>query len=169
MATTITTTTTTINQNNQVQLTVDTPISHSITSFANHADLRKQVYMESMTACPENLDVLDALIQVRQDVAQALGFPSFAHRFLQDKMTPEAVQQFLNDLQRQIQPTYRQELATISRLTPNNKSKEMALSNRGIPNFISNCFKPKAQTATLIHNNSLPIGVYPIPYRHCNY
>ena len=101
----------------QVQLTTDTPIAHSITSFANHAGLRKQVYQESMTSCPENLAVLDALIAARHELAQSLGFPTFAHRFLQDKMvqTPQAVSEFLGDLQRQISPTYQQELSILSR------------------------------------------------------
>jgi intermediate peptidase len=99
------------------QLTADTPITHSITSFAPDGKLRQQVYMESMTSCPENLDVLDSMIETRHQLARALGFESYSHRFLQDKMaqTPEGVSAFLQDLQSRIQPAYRQEMELISR------------------------------------------------------
>jgi intermediate peptidase len=101
----------------RVQLTADTPITHSIQSFAPSAELRKEVYMESMTGCPENLDVLDAMIDARHELAQSLGFESYSHRFLQDKMaqTPLAVFSFLQDLQTRIKPAYQQEMEMLSR------------------------------------------------------
>lgn len=101
----------------KVQLTADSPITHSITSFANDADLRKQVHLESMNSCPENIDVLEALINVRQELAHGLGYDSYSHRFLQDKMaqTPENVDQFLREVGRQIAPGYKKEMELISR------------------------------------------------------
>jgi intermediate peptidase len=105
------------NHPNKVQLTADSPISHSISSFANDAGLRKQVHMESMNSCPENIDVLEALVKVRRELAHGLGYESYSHRFLQDKMaqTPENVNEFLQDVQQQIAPGYRQEMELISR------------------------------------------------------
>eukprot|EP00980_Cylindrotheca_fusiformis_P016294 scaffold4841_cov132-Cylindrotheca_fusiformis.AAC.7 len=102
---------------NQVQVMADTPITHSIIGFANNAELRKQVHMESMTCCPENIDVLEALIRVRQDLAHSLGYESYGHRFLRDKMaqTPEHVHDFLQDVRRQIAPGYRHDMDLISR------------------------------------------------------
>ena len=100
----------------QVQLTASSPISHSITSFASNGALRKEVYMETMTSCPENLEVLDAMIDARNRLATTLGFESYSHRFLQDKMaqTPAAVSEFLQDLQGRIQPAYQQEMGMLS-------------------------------------------------------
>jgi len=104
------------NQQNQVQLTASSPISHSITSFASSGALRKEVYLETMTSCPENLDVLDAMIDARHRLAMTLGFESYGHRFLQDKMaqTPQAVADFLQDLQGRIRPAYQQEMGMLS-------------------------------------------------------
>lgn len=101
----------------RVQLTADTPITHSLTSYAPDGNVREQVYMETMTSCSENLEVLDALIDARHQLARSLGFESYSHRFLQDKMaqSPEAVSGFLNDLQARIQPAYRQEMELLSR------------------------------------------------------
>lgn len=100
----------------QVQLTAASPISHSITSFAASGSLRKEVYIETMTSCPENLDVLDAMIDARHQLARTLDFESYSHRFLQDKMaqSPRAVSDFLQDLQGRIQPAYRQEMGMLS-------------------------------------------------------
>jgi len=100
----------------QVQLTAASPISHSITSYASNGNLRKEVYIETMTSCPENLDVLDAMIDARHQLAQTLSFESYSHRFLQDKMvqSPSAVFEFLQDLQRRIRPAYQQEMKMIS-------------------------------------------------------
>lgn len=72
--------------------------------------------METMTSCPENLDVLDAMIDARHELATTLGFESYSHRFLQDKMaqTPAAVSEFLQDLQGRIQPAYQQEMGMLS-------------------------------------------------------
>lgn len=105
------------NNPNQVQLTADSPISNSITSFSTSPSLRKEVHMESINCCPENIDVLDSLIQSRQRLALALGFPSYSHRFLQDKMakTPQNVYQFLQDIQGQVRTGYRKEMELLGR------------------------------------------------------
>jgi mitochondrial intermediate peptidase len=100
-----------------VMLTADTAITHSIASFAPDGKLRREVYMETMTSCPENLDVLDAMIDARDRLARSLGFESYGHRFLQDKMakSPDAVSSFLRDLQTRIQPSYRREMELLGR------------------------------------------------------
>lgn len=100
----------------RVQLTADTPITHSLSTYAANGTLRRDVYMETTTTCPENHDVLDAMIHARHRLAQSLGFQSYSHRFLQDKMakSPENVMNFLNDLQRRIQPEYHREMTQIA-------------------------------------------------------
>ena len=99
----------------EIQLYADTPITHSIMSYASDGNLREHVHMETTTKCVENLDVLDALIGARQELAKALNFESYAHRFLQDKMInePQDVQSFLKELQTSIQPEYYKELGLI--------------------------------------------------------
>jgi len=102
---------------NRVQLAATSPIAHSIVNYAGSGSLRREVYMETKTSCPENLDVLDAMIDARHTLATTLGFESYAHRFLQDKMvgSPGSVSEFLNDLQGKIRPAYLQELGILSR------------------------------------------------------
>jgi mitochondrial intermediate peptidase len=101
----------------KVHLTADTPITHSITSFSPSPNLRRQVYLECMTSCFENMDCLRALQDARHRLAVSLGFPSYAHRFLQDKMaqSPHNVSQFLQDLHQRIQPFYKLDMELLLR------------------------------------------------------
>lgn len=105
------------NYPSHVQLIADSPIAHSISSFCQNGELRRQVYWESMTNTPENKQVLEALIHQRHELATALGFESYAARSLQDKMaqTPQGVLQFLQDVEHQIQPQYKADLELLSR------------------------------------------------------
>jgi Zn-dependent oligopeptidase len=100
----------------QVQLTVDTPISNSLLVYSPSSDLRRDIFLETTTQCPDNNDVLSALTDARHQLATTLEFESYSHRFLQDKMAqkPQNVMTFLTDLQTKIRPHYQQELAIIA-------------------------------------------------------
>ena len=100
----------------QIELMTDSPIAHSLSGHADSGELRKEVHMESMTACPENLDVLDNLIKVRHELSTTLGFDSYADRFLQDKMAKSQpqVQQFLTQLQQHIAPAYKRDMEVLA-------------------------------------------------------
>jgi intermediate peptidase len=96
----------------QLQLTSDPQIMQTLIKYSPSSDLRKQVYMESMTAVPENLIVLQNLARVRHEIATALGFASYADRFLRDKMAgnQQAVHHFLKQLHVRTQPVYNEEM-----------------------------------------------------------
>jgi intermediate peptidase len=99
-------------EDDQLLLTSDPQILQTLIKYSPSPDLRKQVYMESMTAVPENLIVLQNLARVRHELATALGFASYADRFLRDKMAgnQETVHDFLEQLQRRTQPVYAKEM-----------------------------------------------------------
>jgi intermediate peptidase len=63
--------------------------------------LRKEIYFQANTSIPENLNVLDSLIRHRHLHSTLLGYKSYAHRVLSDRMvgTPEKVQTFLQIMQ----------------------------------------------------------------------
>ena len=92
-----------------------TPILQTLLRYSPNPSLRRQVYMESMTAVPENLPVLDALMRTRHELATTLGFRSYSERFLRDQMagTPQAVHKFLRELEDCLQPTYRHQMAIL--------------------------------------------------------
>jgi intermediate peptidase len=104
-------------ESSTVQLGTSEPqILQTLLRYSNSPSLRRQVYLESHTAVPENLEILDGLVRVRYELAQALGFDSYADRFLRDKMAahPSNVASFLQTLQRSNAPLYRQEMAMLS-------------------------------------------------------
>lgn len=88
----------------------------SLIRYSRDAELRRDVYMAHSTSVPENLAVLDALVQRRHELATALGFQSYAHRVLQDKMAqhPDRVFDFLYQLQNNTRPAWKRDMETIA-------------------------------------------------------
>lgn len=84
----------------EVTLSTDPHVANSILRYSPSSKLRKEVYMEVNTACPENLEVLDALIKQRHELTTKMGYQSYAHYFLSDKMAgkPENVFIFLDNV-----------------------------------------------------------------------
>lgn len=101
-----------------VTLSTELHISNTLGKYSDNPALRKQVFMETNTSCPENLDVLDALIDCRHQVSVRQGFESYADRFLRDKMAQnqDNVYAFLHSLQKRIHSRgqYRKEMEILS-------------------------------------------------------
>jgi intermediate peptidase len=98
-----------------VMLSSDSQLVNSILKYSSNPSLRKQVYMEAHTACPENIQVLEELRKVRHELAVTLGYSSYAERFLHDKMakTPQTVQKFLNNMSQRIKPFAQRDYETL--------------------------------------------------------
>jgi len=99
----------------KLTLSTDGFISNTVGRYSGNPQLRKEVYMESMTSCPENLEVLESLRRIRYESANLQGFGSYAERCLRDKManTPEAVDFFLRKLQERITYPYQKDMEII--------------------------------------------------------
>lgn len=95
-----------------------TQVLQTLLKYSASPALRKQVFMESTTSVPENLLVLEALMNARQELANLLGFPSYAHRFLKNQMagSPAAVQKFLSQLHQKLHPMYQKEMQLVSQV-----------------------------------------------------
>lgn len=96
--------------------TSDSDVAQSLLKYSPEPQVRRQVHMESVTACPENLAVLDNLIHLRNEVAIKLGFASYADRFLRDKMagSQEAVYAFLHKLLHSNQSAFKKEMEELA-------------------------------------------------------
>ena len=88
-----------------VTISTDAQLVNSLLKYSSNSAIRKQVFLEANTACPENLAVLEELRLARHELATTLGYNSYAERFLQDKMaqSPQTVLQFLNQMSVRIQ------------------------------------------------------------------
>lgn len=100
----------------KITLTTDSYIPNVLLKYSDSPSLRKQIFLELHTSCEENLPVLDALIAQRNELSRRMGFPSYAHRFLSDKMvqTPESVMTFLSTVRERCQLQYRRDMETLS-------------------------------------------------------
>jgi intermediate peptidase len=99
-----------------VTLTTEPHIANSLLKYSPSSALRREVFMEANTQCPHNLEVLDALIQQRHALAVKMGYPSYAHYFLSDKMasSPENVVSFLNHVSNASNDRYLRDLEMLS-------------------------------------------------------
>ena len=98
-----------------VMVSSDAQIANTLLKYSNNTELRRHVYMETNTSVPENLEVLEQLRRARHELANLLGFPSYADRFLNDKMaqTPQAVSIFLEQMSQRVRKGAQQEYATL--------------------------------------------------------
>ncbi len=98
-------------------LSTEPHISNTLLKYSQSSDLRKQVYFETNTSCPNNLEVLDALIRQRHELAQKMGYPSYAHYFLSDKMAskPENVFHFLDNMRKISNDQYMRDMEVLTR------------------------------------------------------
>ena len=79
--------------------------------------LRKEVYMQSNTSVPENLNVLDSLIRHRHLHSTLLGYKSYAHRVLSDRMvgSPVAVNEFLDSMENRCKGVFKCDMEIIQK------------------------------------------------------
>jgi len=100
----------------QMELIGDVQVLQSLLKYSPDPDLRRQVYVESTTLVPDNLAVLDALVDRRRELASALGYESYAQRFLLDKMagSQQVVSDFLSRLRKTTEPAYRREMEILA-------------------------------------------------------
>lgn len=103
---------------NEVTLSTDPHVANSILRYSPSSNLRKEVFMELNTTCPENLDVLEALVKQRHDLTRKMGYQSYAHYFLSDKMaeTPENVFQFLDMVMQAAKARYIQDIQLLNKV-----------------------------------------------------
>ncbi|MCI4372930.1 MAG: Zn-dependent oligopeptidase [Thermoplasmata archaeon] len=81
-----------------IRITTRYPDFHPVMAYADDPELRRRLLSEFMNrAHPENLPVLDRLLDARFELATTLGYPTYATYAIEDKMMerPEAVRTFL--------------------------------------------------------------------------
>jgi len=88
---------------------------HSSAKKQRDGSLRKVAYIASHCADPRALNVLDELLEARQELALTMNKPSYAHHALQSLMvgSPEKVIRFLDDLSEKIKPQAEKEVSLL--------------------------------------------------------
>jgi len=93
-------------------LSTEPHITNTLLRHSPSSRLRQRIFMETNTCCEQNLQVLDALIKQRHQLATTIGYPSYAHYFTSDKMAgnPNQVIQFLKKVGNACEKRYRKDM-----------------------------------------------------------
>src|SRR2546428_169607 len=86
-----------------------------VMTYARSERLRKELQRANEDRAPANLDVLRRLTTTRHDLAVLLGYPTWAHYNLEERMvgTPEALGRFIDEVDEVAQSSARAELAEL--------------------------------------------------------
>jgi Zn-dependent oligopeptidase len=101
------------------KVTIDYPEMIPFLENSPRRDLREKLRYEYTTvAVEENRKILEEAIQIRQEIAEAFGLPTWAHHRLEDRMakTPERVEEFYSSLAKGLEARGRQEVEAVSKL-----------------------------------------------------
>ncbi len=88
------------------KVTLDYPDSLPFMANAKRPEARQAMHaLMNKRAVPANVALLEEILALRRRVAKALGYPSYAHYILEERMarTPEAVSEFLTRLRRRLE------------------------------------------------------------------
>ena len=103
--------------------TLDFPVFSPFMTYSTQRELRKQMYMARNTECihdndANNLKICKRLINLRRELAQLLGFDTYADYVLKHRMASniDNVYKLLNDLIDAYKPTAEKEVAEITAL-----------------------------------------------------
>ncbi|KPK38305.1 MAG: oligopeptidase A [Gammaproteobacteria bacterium SG8_47] len=106
-------------------LTLEFPSYYAVMTYADDRSLREELYQAYVTRASDhgphaghwdNTQIMEDILRLRYELAQLLGFPSYAQRSLATKMAenPEQVQGFLSDLANRSLGMARQELEELN-------------------------------------------------------
>ena len=103
--------------------TLDMPSYSPFMTYSTQRELRKQMYMARNTECTHdnsenNLDICKRLINLRREIAQQLGYKTYADYVLKRRMAskPRNVYRLLDDLIEAYKPTALQEKAELVKM-----------------------------------------------------
>ncbi|KAA0010471.1 oligopeptidase A [Billgrantia pellis] len=106
------------------RITLDFPSFYPVLTFADDRDLRREVYTAFVTRASDqgphageydNAPIIEETLRLRRELAELLGFGSYAEYSLSTKMaeSPQQVLDFLEDLARRAVPQAHEEFAEL--------------------------------------------------------
>ena len=98
-----------------IRISTNPPDMTPVMTYARSERLRKELQRANEDRAPANLDVLRRLTTTRHDLALLLGYPTWAHYNLEERMvgTPEALGRFIDEVDEVAQSSARAELAEL--------------------------------------------------------
>lgn len=114
--------------------TLDFPSYSPFMTYSTCRELRKQMYMARNTVCTHdntenNLEICKRLVNLRREIAQLLGFKTYAEYVLKNRMAGNArnVYKLLDDLIDAYKPTAAKEVGDIEKLAKKTEGKDFKM------------------------------------------
>ena len=114
--------------------TLDNPSYSPFMTYSTQRELRRKLYMAKNTECihdnsENNLDICKRLINLRREMAQLLGYKTYADYVLKHRMAGNVchVYKLLNDLIEAYKPTAVREVAEIEKMARKQMGKDFKL------------------------------------------
>ncbi|MDO9303813.1 MAG: M3 family metallopeptidase [Sulfuricurvum sp.] len=97
------------------RFTLQMPSYISYMTYGQNRAIREKLYKAYTTRAPQNAEIIDELMALRQEMSKLLGFESYAEYSLASKMAPDtqSVLRFLNDLARTSRDQAEKEIAQL--------------------------------------------------------
>ncbi len=115
-------------------VTLEAPSYMPFMKYVKYRDLRKELYMAYNTQCTHddgfnNIDIVRKIVNCRLQIAQLLGFPTFADYVLKNRMAEnkENVFQLLNELLEAYAPAAKKEVERITKLAKETEGADFEL------------------------------------------
>ncbi len=133
--------------------TLDSPSYSPFMTYSTQRELRRQMYMAHNTQCihdndANNLEICKRLVNLRREIAQLLGFKTYADYVLKNRMAKNvrSVYRLFNDLIDAYKPTAEKELLSV---------KSLALSDFGSTTLKEKSLNPQPSTLNKLEEKSL--------------
>ncbi|MDQ6858739.1 MAG: Zn-dependent oligopeptidase [Chloroflexota bacterium] len=98
-----------------IKITTNPPDMTPFMTYATSERARKALQRESLERARPNIEVLQALTKTRDELARLLGYPTWAHYNLEERMvgTPEQLERFLVEIEAIARPAAMAEFAML--------------------------------------------------------
>ncbi len=114
--------------------TLDAPSYSPFMTYSTQRDLRKKMYMARNSVCihdnaENNLEICKRIVNLRREVAQLLGFRTYADYVLKHRMASKVknVYRLLDDLIDAYKPTAKKEYAEIEKIAQKSEGKDFKM------------------------------------------
>ncbi|MDH5465263.1 MAG: M3 family metallopeptidase, partial [Thiovulaceae bacterium] len=115
------------------KFTLQMPSYIAYMTYGPNREVREKLYKAYVTRAPQNAQIIDELLSLKQEASKLLGFDSYAQRSLATKMAsdPQKVIQFLTNLQQSSKKQGKQELAMLQAFAKEQGCEELQSHDAG--------------------------------------
>jgi len=102
------------------KFTLQMPSYIAYMTYGNNRKIREELYKAYVTRAPQNAQIIDEILSLRDEMAHLLGFSNYAEYSIASKMAPntQSVLEFLEELVEHSHPQAKKELQTLQTIAP---------------------------------------------------